>query len=260
MENPRRYGKAPYDVAVVHGGPGAPGEMAPVARELSSAHGVLEPMQTQATLAGQVAELKSLLEDKGTLPLTLIGYSWGAILSFIFTAENPDAVKKLILVSSGVFTEDFVERIKRNRQRRLSERERTHMEELLAVINDPGVEDKDTPFAELGELIARADAYDPLPHENDAIAYQHDIFTAVWEDAEAMRASGDLLELGKHIDCPVVAIHGDFDPHPWEGIRAPLEEVLHDFRFLMLEKCGHHPWYEKHARKSFYDALERELS
>jgi len=260
MENPRIYGKEPYDVVVVHGGPGAPGEMAPVARELSRAHGVLEPLQTQASLAGQLVELGTLVENNGSLPLTLVGYSWGAILSFMFTAENPTAVKKLIMVSSGVFSDDYVERIKRNRQRRLSERERARMEELLEAMNDPAVMDKDTPFAELGELIARADAYDPLPHDNDAIAFQHDIFTAVWGDAEAVRAGGKLLEMGRSITCPVVAIHGDFDPHPWEGIRLPLEEVLHDFKFVILDKCGHHPWYEKHAREAFYEVLRMELA
>jgi len=35
MENPRKYGNRPYEVALVHGGPGAAGEMAPVAKELS---------------------------------------------------------------------------------------------------------------------------------------------------------------------------------------------------------------------------------
>jgi hypothetical protein len=29
MENPRKYGSAPFNTAVVHGGPGAGGEMAP---------------------------------------------------------------------------------------------------------------------------------------------------------------------------------------------------------------------------------------
>jgi len=260
MENPRKYGNAPYDVAVVHGGPGAPGEMAPVARELAREHGVLEPLQTQASLAGQLVELGTLMENNGSLPLTLIGYSWGAILSFMFTAENPSAVKKLIMVSSGVFSEEYVERIKTNRQRRLSERERAHMEELFGSLNDPGVKDKDTPFAELGELIAKADAYDPLPYDNDIIAFQHDIFMAVWADAEAVRARGELMEAGRRITCPVVAIHGDFDPHPWEGISVPLTEVLHDFKFVLLDKCGHHPWYEKYARDEFFETLARELS
>jgi len=50
MKNLRKYGEAPFKVAVIHGGPGAPGEMAPVARELSSVSGVLEPLQTATTI------------------------------------------------------------------------------------------------------------------------------------------------------------------------------------------------------------------
>lgn len=260
MVNPRIYGKAPYNVAVVHGGPGAPGEMAPVARELSRARGVLEPLQTRATLAGQVAELKELLEENGPNPVFLVGYSWGAILSFIFTSENPASVSKLILVSCGVFSDKYIGRIKRNRLSRLSARERARMDELLAALNDPAATDKDAHFAELGDLISQADDYDPLPHESDAIAFQHDIFEAVWKDAERLRGDGSLLEMGRRITCPVVAIHGDFDPHPWDGIKTPLEKVLRDFRFVLLEKCGHHPWYEKHAREAFYAALKEELA
>jgi hypothetical protein len=56
MKNLRKYGKSPYEVAVVHGGPGAPGEMAPVAKELSLLTGVLEPLQTADSLEGQVRE------------------------------------------------------------------------------------------------------------------------------------------------------------------------------------------------------------
>lgn len=52
MNNLRTYGLSPYRVAVLHGGPGAPGGMAPVARNLSRARGVLEPLQTADTLEG----------------------------------------------------------------------------------------------------------------------------------------------------------------------------------------------------------------
>jgi pimeloyl-ACP methyl ester carboxylesterase len=259
-ENPRLYGEAPYGVAVVHGGPGAPGEMAPVAMELSPRCGIMEPLQTRATLAEQVEELKELLDGNGTWPFVLIGYSWGAILSYILAAEYPSLVKKLILVSSGVFSSPYAKRVDRNRLSRLSARERVRMDELLLALNDPSIADKNALFFELGELIEQADAYDPIPHESDAIAFQHDIFRAVWADAEELRSRDKLLEMGRRITCPVLAIHGDFDPHPWQGIKEPLEEVIDDFRFVLLEKCGHHPWYEKHARKEFYAALEKELA
>ncbi len=103
MKNLRKYGNKPFNVAVIHGGPGAPGEMAPVARELSSVRGVLEPLQTATTVEGQVQELKAVLEKNGDLPVTLIGFSWGAMLSFIFTARYPSFVKKLILIGSGAY-------------------------------------------------------------------------------------------------------------------------------------------------------------
>ena len=100
MKNCRTYGKAPYTVAVIHGGPGAAGEMAAVAREISQSQGVIEPFQTGRTVTGQVTELKKVLVDQATLPFILLGHSWGAILSFIVTAKNPALVKKLILISS----------------------------------------------------------------------------------------------------------------------------------------------------------------
>src|SRR3990172_8273086 len=100
MEKLRKYGNKPYNIAVIHGGPGAPGEVAPVARELASNRGILEPFQAADTCEGQVQELKAILEENATLPLTLVGHSWGAILSFILAARYPALVKKLIMVSS----------------------------------------------------------------------------------------------------------------------------------------------------------------
>lgn len=58
MNNPRIYGRARFTVAVIHGGQGAPGEMAAVARELATTRGISEPLQTASTVDGQIQELK----------------------------------------------------------------------------------------------------------------------------------------------------------------------------------------------------------
>jgi len=94
LKSLRMHGKAPYAVAVIHGGPGAPGEMEPVARELSGYHGTLEPLQGAASIEGQLQELKAVLIAHASLPVTLIGHSWGAWLSLMFAARNPSFVKK----------------------------------------------------------------------------------------------------------------------------------------------------------------------
>ena len=77
MNNLRKYGIGPFSVAVIHGGPGASGSMAPVAKELSLACGILEPLQTSASIEGQLQELLAILKKQGDFPITLIGHSWG---------------------------------------------------------------------------------------------------------------------------------------------------------------------------------------
>lgn len=259
MKNLRQYGRAPFTIAVIHGGPGAPGEMAPVARELASGWGVLEPLQTAASIEGQIEELKTVLRKNADAPVTLIGYSWGAWLSFMLVANYPAIAKKLILVGSGAFEEKYVARIQEARLRRLSEEERIEFKSTMKMLQDPTVEDKGVAFAQLGALASKADAYDPIAYESEVTDYQVDIFESVWAEAAELRRTGKLLELGKHIKCPVVTIHGDYDPHPAEGIRKPLSAVLKDFRFILLENCGHTPWIERRAKDEFYRILKEEL-
>jgi len=259
MKNLRTYGNSPFNVAIIHGGPGAAGEMAPVARELKSGRGVLEPLQTAASLKGQIEELRTVLRNNGDLPVFLVGFSWGAWLSFIFAANYPTFVKKLILIASGPFKEKYAARIQETRLNRLSEKERTEVKPLLEVLDNPAAEDKSETFARFGALFSKADAYDPIMHESEAIDCQVDIFQSVWKEAAELRRSGKLTELGGHIKCPVVAIHGDYDPHPAEGVQKPLSAILKSFRLILLKNCGHMPWIERQARDEFYRILKEEL-
>ena len=262
MKNPRMYGKAPFNVAVIHGGPGAGGEMAPVARKLASGWGVLEPLQTATSVEGQVEELRAVLENRGDLPVTLIGFSWGAWLSFIVAARHPPIVRKLILVGSGPYEEQYVAGLEETRLSRLREEERTEFEFIIKALSDPVAGDKDALLERLGALALKTDEYDPIMDESgepNPVGSQGDIFQNVWRDAAALRRSGGLLEIGRRIECPVVAIHGDYDPHPAEGVQEPLSATLEDFRFIPLKNCGHTPWIERQARKEFYRTLEEEL-
>lgn len=233
--------------------------MAPVARELSSVAGVLEPLQTAATLEGQVQELKAVLAENGDLPATLIGFSWGATLSFIFAAQYTSFVRKLILIGSGAFEEKHAVNIMETRLGRLGEEEREEALSVMQTLADPAVQNKDTPMARFGELMSRADSYDPLPHDSEILECRYALYESVWQQARELRSSGKLLELGKSIQCPVVAIHGDYDPHSLEGVKAPLSRVLKGFRFILLEECGHRPWVERSARYRFYGILKKEL-
>lgn len=259
MDNPRRYGRPPFRVALVHGGPGAPGGLAPVARALSARLGVLEPLQTADSLEGQVMELARLLGENATPPLALVGASWGAWLSIITAARHPALVNKVVLVGSAPFEERYATGLMATRLARLDEGERVEVETLLAHLAGPDDGGKDGTLARLGRLLARADAYDPLPDEEEALPASFEVHRRVWAEASALRRSGGLLALARAVRCPVVAVHGDYDPHPAEGVAGPLGKVVKDFRFVLLERCGHEPWRERQARERFYEILEQEL-
>ncbi len=259
MENPRIYGERPYTVAVLHGGPGAPGEMAPVARELSRARGVLEPLQTAADITGQVDELARLLEDRADLPVTLIGWSWGAWLGVLLAAAYPSMTGKLILVGSPPFEERFAAGILQTRLDRLAEDQRASLGALMRSLENRDLPAGGDSLRTLHDILMTADSCNLLPSGNEVLEFQPSINHSVWAEAARMRRSGQLLQLASRVTCTVVAIHGEEDPHPAEGVREPLTQVLRDFRFISLADCGHYPWFERAAREEFFDLLELEL-
>jgi pimeloyl-ACP methyl ester carboxylesterase len=259
MDHLRTYGRPPFTTAVVHGGPGAAGEMAPVARRLARRRGVLEPLQTAGTLNGQIEELRSTLEEYAALPVALIGYSWGAWLSWILAARFPALVRKLVLVSSGPFEDRCAAQIQETRLSRLTVNEQQEYLSAIEMLSNPQCPKPET-LGRLGRLAAKADAFDPLQDEDsETVDLQPAIFQQVWGEAAAMRKSGKLLALADRIACPVAAIHGSHDPHPADCVQIPLSEKLPDFKMYLLKHCGHKPWIERQAVERFYAVLEDEL-
>ena len=260
----RRYGVEPFGVVVVHGGPGGAGEMGPVAQRLGRARGVLEPMQTATTLQGQVDELRLALESLSRPPVVLIGHSWGAWLSCFVAASRPSLVRKLILIGAPAFEEKYVPLLRENRLKRLTPGERREFTSLADRLNRPQVQDATDLLGRLGDLAGKTDTYESIPLEFDlpppGISERGgEIYAGVWPEAAAMRRGGELLPIVARIECPVIAIHGDYDPTPVEGVAEPLRATLREFQMLGLGNCGHDPWRERWAADEFYAILERLL-
>lgn len=256
----RAYGEPPYGVALVHGGPGAPGEMEPVAHDLS-AHGVavIEPLQAAMTVAGQIEELHTQVASYVKTPICLVGYSWGALLALLTAAKYPERVNKVILVSSAVFAEEYTSSIRQTRLNRLSENERKELEQWFHFMNSPASKEGNLSWRRLHLLLSKADSFDPLEVTESQQKFQAEVYHRVWPEAVALRKNGELLAQIATYPGRVVAIHGDYDPHPSEGVRRPLSQVLRRFSFVELPRCGHIPWREKQAKELFYQTLLNEL-
>ena len=257
--NVRKQGKEPFGIVLVHGGPGGAGELKPVVMELGKSFGVIEPFQTKLTIEDQVEELREQIDRNGNKPVILIGWSWGAWLTYIFASKYPEYVNKLILISSGPFEQKYVEEINRTRMSHLSDSDIKRLKELEEIFKQKDIPNIDSLFEEFGAIYSKADTFEHNGEKEVKIIPNMEIYNSIWPEAAKLRESGELLEIGKSIKCAVVAIHGDFDPHPYFGVTYPLTKVINNFKFILLEKCGHHPWFEKHAKDKFYEVLLREL-
>jgi pimeloyl-ACP methyl ester carboxylesterase len=255
MNNIRIYGNSPHKVAVIHGGPGAQGDMAPVAKGLKDEFGVLEPLQTKDSVNGQVDELYEQL-SKFDPPFVLIGHSWGAWLAWMFAAKYPKITSHIILIGSGAFEESYTKGLMEKRLERLRDDDRHNAISIINKMSESGLSDSE--FSEFGKLMTKADSYcmtDSI-YDEDPLPLTPDIFFKVWPEAAELRRSGELIKMADKIRCKITFIHGKDDPSPYEGVQDVLNDYGVDFEFILYDKCGHTPWKEKYCAENFFKMLK----
>ena len=238
----RRYGPAQSPcVVVLHGGPGAPGTMAPVARELSDRFFVLEPLQTARSIEEHIRDLDTVMNE----PAPLVGSSWGAMLALCYAARHPTKVTQLILIGCGTFDAAARAEFRRLLDERMSD-------ELRARV-------------EAADLATSADLMTPL-YTVDALTTDLEV-TEIdeaghhesWSDMIRLQEDGTYPAAFEAIESPVVMLHGDYDPHPGKMIRDGLARHIEDVTYEEFERCGHYPWIERDARDAFFVELRRYL-
>lgn len=251
----RRYGNAGPFVILLHGGPGAPGYMAPVARGLADSFRVLEPFQRASgkeplSVAGHVADLQEIVRSQceGMTP-AIVGHSWGAMLALAYAAENAESTGPLVLIGSGTFDPASRQETLHTRQTRMDDEFRKRMR-LTGEICDPN-----EAFRAMGELFLPLDSYDLATTEMELGGCDVRAFDESWQDMLRLQEDGTYPASFHSIKTPVLMLHGAADPHPGEIIRASLQPYLPQLEYLELERCGHYPWLEQYARDRFFDVL-----
>lgn len=251
----RRYGPAPYRVLFLHGGPGAAGSVGGACLELGKICGVLEPWQSKYSAAELTEELDGQIRDFATAPVTLIGHSWGAWLSLLYAATHPQTVSRLVWIGCPPLDESYAPLINARRMQNLTVQEAKQFAKALEILEKGPEEQKAQALKTLDALACRADATEPPEDDTDIPAPDEKAFAAVWPQAAALRARGTLLKAAQMLACPVTVIHGENDPHPPQGVTAPLTRLHISFTEILLPRCGHTPWAEKYARAPFFRAL-----
>jgi pimeloyl-ACP methyl ester carboxylesterase len=257
----REYGTSGPPVVVLHGGPGAPGYMAPVARGLADAFRVFEPFQRggggqRLTVARHVADLHGWVGSCcGDARPALVGHSWGAMLALAYAAAYPGCAAALVLVGCGTFDLAARNRLRAIREERMDDSLRRRIARLPEEYPDP-----DERLRVLGDLTRSLDSYDLVSTEGEMGPCDAQAHHETWEDMVRLQEEGVYPAAFSAIKAPVLMLHGAFDPHPGWMIRASLAPHLPQLEYLEWERCGHYPWLERAVREEFFAVLHSWLT
>ena len=192
----RKHGKPPFSSNFYPWrGPGAVGDLYPLAKDIGYRTGVIEALQTNHCIDELILELDELIERQATdNEAVLVGHSWGAWLAYIYAARYPLKVLKLILVSSGAFIEYYANEIMGVRAKRLSADQRTKLAVLMNKLNRAEKKHKqDAIFKEIGEMFSDVDSFYPLNIQNPKNKPDYLMYKSIWYEATEMRRSGDFI-------------------------------------------------------------------
>lgn len=255
----RRVGDGPPAV-VLHGGPGAHHDyLLPGFDRLATGRTLIYYDQRGGGRSAvarevpvgwreQVADLEALREAWGLAALTLVGYSWGALLAVLYALEHPDRVERLALVSPApawrAARAEFEARFAARSAGAV-------VAGLRAELQASGLQARDP------------EAYRRRTFELSVAAYFHDPRRA--EHLTPFRVTGrtqqevwdslgdyDLRPRMGGLRVPALVMHGDDDPIPVASAQA-LATLL-GTTCHVIPQCGHVPYVE--APETFVELLD----
>jgi pimeloyl-ACP methyl ester carboxylesterase len=241
----RRYGSG-SPVAVLHGGPGAPGSVAQLANALGGDFTALEPLlrrsgEVPLTVAQHVEDLAGVITEA----MPIVGWSWGAMLGLSFAAAHPELVSALVLVGCGTYdsaSRAMYERLMRERLGDVGQKEKAKPTASLALAVP---DERDRILGQLGDLAATAQAYDAVRRDVNELSVDAVGHEETWRDVLRLQESGVEPSRFGPVHVPVLMVHGSADPHPGPPIRDSLRAVMPQVEYVEIPRCGHTPCIER---------------
>lgn len=191
-----------------------------------------------------VSDLAILLKELEAGPLTLVGYSWGALLALLFTLEAAEGRQhpmpaRLVLLDPAPLSRQWRNEFEAEFARRQSS---PSVEALRAELAASGLRETDPAahkqrafeLSVAGYFADPARARDLTPFRVTGRVQQ-----SVWESLSDF----DLIPRLRALRVPTLIVHGRQDPIPLASSEAAAEAMAAEH--CWLEDCGHVPYVEQ---------------
>jgi proline iminopeptidase len=255
-----KYGQANAPkLLVLHGGPGADHcYLLPQMLHLGEGHELLFYDQrgggrsktnalTPVTWQTHVDDLAAVVTEFSLDPLSIVGYSWGAMLALLYVIEqrrNPHlrVPGRLALINPAPLTRDYRRQFEEEFARRQQSPEIQKLREELAA---SGLKEKDPAAHRQRSFELGVAGYFSDPHKaSDLTPFRvvARVQQSVWESL----GDFDLIRDLKGIKIPSIIIHGRDDPIPLASTVEAARAL--GTNLVVLDECGHVPYVEQPQR------------
>jgi len=252
-----KYGRpGARKLLVLHGGPGADHRyLLPQMLHLGETHDLLfydqrgggrsrADARIPITWKTHVEDLGAIVEEFGLVPLSIVGYSWGAMLGLLYAIEqrvNPHllAPERMALISPGPLTREYRRQFEAEFARRQQSPELQRMRDELAA---SGLREKDPEAHRQRAFELGVAGYFSDPRRaTDLTPFRvvGRIQESVWESL----GDFDLISDLQGIKIPSIIVSGRDDPIPLASSNEAASAL--GTSLVVLDECGHVPYVEQ---------------
>lgn len=252
-----KYGRpGARKLLVLHGGPGADHRyLLPQMLHLGEKHDLLfydqrgggrsrADARIPITWKTHVEDLGAIVEEFGLVPLSIVGYSWGAMLGLLYAIEqrvNPHllAPERMALISPGPLTREYRRQFEAEFARRQQSPELQRMRDELAA---SGLREKDPEAHRQRAFELGVAGYFSDPRRaTDLTPFRvvGRIQESVWESL----GDFDLISDLQGIKIPSIIVSGRDDPIPLASSSEAASAL--GTSLVVLDECGHVPYVEQ---------------
>jgi len=196
-----------------------------------------------------VADLDALRAHWGYDRWTVAGHSWGASLALAYTVAHPDRVDAIVHIGGTGLIEDWRTEDHTLSDERRTPEQRARRAELGAILKGGGKlsAEEDHEYCVLtwqSDFADRSRAQDYARKFLRAYPPSYEVNAAINADWSRLLADPSFVDAVRHIDVPVLVVHGALDPRP-PRLAERLAASLPKGRLAIVPKAGHSPWVEQ---------------
>ena len=249
---------------LLHGGPGAHHDyLLPQMLHLAERYDVLlydqrgggrSKTDDPAPVTAQVLvdDLVAVVAEFGLVPLSLVGYSWGAMLAMLAAIDGRVRPARMVLLDPAPLTRQWREQFEAEFSARMRGPAVTRLREELAT---SGLKERDpAAYRQRAFELSVAGYFAHPERANELTPFR--VMGKVQQSVWASLGDYDLTTSLALVKTPALVVHGRQDPIPLASSEAAARAL--GAEFVVLEECGHVPYVEQPA--ALFAALDRFLA